>query len=200
MYALTGEPLFRDMARAAVLGRDAFVNPSTSVASYYYRAMNSGAGEFPQHAWWQIGWITDYLISEAALRLHDRFTFPRGFFTPKVGPHAAYGFAAGQVEGEPAALILKDGLIRVDSPNFDYLTAQSTGDRHLFVVILNDQAAAATVSVSVDSSMIVPGESAPWKSVQAFDATGIASSLPTLAGPWKLSLGGFGAAVLKLSY
>ena len=47
MHALTGEPLFRDLARAAALARDAFVHPETSVASYYWSAMDDGAGRFP---------------------------------------------------------------------------------------------------------------------------------------------------------
>jgi hypothetical protein len=44
MHQLTGEKIFIDMARAAAWGRDAFVDPKTSVASYYWRAMNRGAG------------------------------------------------------------------------------------------------------------------------------------------------------------
>ncbi len=47
MYDLTGEALFADMARAAAVGRDAFVDPKTSVASYYWSTMNKGAGPYP---------------------------------------------------------------------------------------------------------------------------------------------------------
>ncbi len=45
--------------------------------------MNKGAGPYPHHAWWQIGWITDYLLAEAQLRSDGQITFPRGFVTPK---------------------------------------------------------------------------------------------------------------------
>ncbi len=58
MFSLTKDSLFLTMARAAALGRDAFVDSSTSVASYYWDVMNRGAGPYPHHAWWQIGWIT----------------------------------------------------------------------------------------------------------------------------------------------
>src|SRR5690606_34410038 len=51
MYALTGNKLFADMARSAAIGRHAFVNQKTGVASYYWRAMDAGSGPFPHHAW-----------------------------------------------------------------------------------------------------------------------------------------------------
>src|SRR5690606_361982 len=54
IYQLTKEPLFLSMARAAVWGRDAFIDQKTHVASYYWQAMDSGPGAFPHHAWWQI--------------------------------------------------------------------------------------------------------------------------------------------------
>ncbi|ULT40502.1 hypothetical protein KRR40_37825 [Niabella defluvii] len=66
------------MARAAALTKDAFVDPATGVASYYWSAMNKGAGPFPHHAWWQLGWITDYLMSELLLRSQGRIEFPQG--------------------------------------------------------------------------------------------------------------------------
>ncbi len=68
MYELTKEQLFLDMARAAAIGRDAFLSPETSVASYYWNQQNKGPGPFPHHAWWQVGWIYDYLMSEIKMR------------------------------------------------------------------------------------------------------------------------------------
>jgi hypothetical protein len=95
MFSLTGDSLFLNMARAAAWGRDAFVDPKTNVASYYWTAMDEGPGPFPHHAWWQIGWITDYLMSEIQLRSRQKVIFKRGFITPKVGPHQPYGFSSG---------------------------------------------------------------------------------------------------------
>ncbi|MBE7177545.1 MAG: glycerophosphoryl diester phosphodiesterase [Mucilaginibacter polytrichastri] len=79
MFKMTGELIFADMARAAAIGRDAFVDPKTSVASYYWHTMNAGSGPYPHHAWWQIGWITDYLMAETELRSNGEVSFPRGF-------------------------------------------------------------------------------------------------------------------------
>ena len=83
-------------------GRDAFVNEETGVASYYWNRFDHGAGLFPHHAWWQIGWIYDYLLAEAELRSNGKISFPRGFMTPKVGTHRTAGFASGIVDGKKA--------------------------------------------------------------------------------------------------
>ncbi|GEP94398.1 glycoside hydrolase family protein [Chitinophaga cymbidii] len=138
MFALTGDSLFLNMARAGALGRDAFVDPATSVASYYWDVMNKGAGPYPHHAWWQVGWITDYLLAEAKMRSGSKVKFPRGFITPKVGPHQAYGFAPGEVYGTKADLLLKDGLLRADSPYLDYYCAINREQRKLFFILLNN--------------------------------------------------------------
>ncbi len=162
MYHLTKEPLFADMARAAAIGRDAFVDPKTSVASYYWQAMNKGAGPYPHHAWWQIGWITDYLLAEAELRSNGQVTFPRGFVTPKVGPHQTYGFAPGMVNGEKASLVINEKLVQVDNPSVDYLLAQGTEGKKLFVILLNNSAVVSTYAVTVN------GKKAAAKQLPAF--------------------------------
>ena len=139
MFQLTHDSLFIEMARAAAIGRDAFVDSKTSVASYYWNAMNKGAGPYPHHAWWQIGWITDYLMAEAQLRSDNKIIFPRGFVTPKVGPHESYGFAPGKIYNEPANLLIREGLVECDNPNIEYVMAQSADKKKLFVVLLNDR-------------------------------------------------------------
>lgn len=137
MAAMTDDPLMLDMARLAVTGRDAFVNKETGGASYYWYAMNRGPGPFPHHAWWQIGWILDYLIAEASFRSGGEIDFPGGFFTPKVGPHRPYGFAPGRIYGKKVRLTLEDGL-EVDNPYVEHITARSMDGRRLYVVLLNN--------------------------------------------------------------
>lgn len=138
MYQLTNERIFADLARSAAWGRDAFVEPKTSVASYYWRVMNQGSGPYPHHAWWQIGWLTDYLMSEAELRSGGQVTFPRGFVTPKVGPHQSYGFAPGVINGQKAWLKIDEDLVKIDNPTVDYLLAESEKKDTLFVILLNN--------------------------------------------------------------
>ncbi len=147
MYAATGERLFLDMARAAAVGRDAFVDDATAVATYYWAAMNRGAGPYPHHAWWQLGWITDYLLAEVELRSGGDIRFPAGFITPKVGPHRTYGFSEGTVCGEKASLVMEDGLVVTDSPDVETVLARN--DSHLFVMLLNDCATPLSVNADI---------------------------------------------------
>lgn len=157
MHGLTGERLFVDLARAAAVGRHAFVDDKTSVASYYWNAMNRGAGPYPHHAWWQIGWITDYLMAEAELRSGGKVRFPRGFVTPKVGPHQTYGFAPGSIYGQPANLIIRKGMAVPDNPNVEVVTALSPDQKKLFIVLLNNRAQASTTTVRLQPDRVRPG-------------------------------------------
>ncbi|WP_423735895.1 glycerophosphoryl diester phosphodiesterase [Chitinophaga caseinilytica] len=158
MFALTKDSLFLNMARAAALGRDAFVDDATGVASYYWDVMNKGAGPYPHHAWWQIGWITDYLLAEAEMRSGGKVVFPRGFITPKVGPHQSYGFAPGKVNGTAARLLLRQGLLSCENPYLDYYCAISTDNKKLFLVLLNndDEAMSASLRIHFDRIPVTP--------------------------------------------
>jgi hypothetical protein len=159
MFALTGDSLFIDMARAAANGRDGFVDTETHVASYYWNSFNQGPGRYPHHAWWQAGWIMDYLVAEAEMRSRGKIAFPRGFITPKVGPHQSLGFAPGKIEGKEAGLILSGNLVKVDNPLCEYLTAVS--ETTLYVIALNSSNQTITASVRVDGKDTVYGKR--WK-------------------------------------
>lgn len=154
LYKETGDEIFRDMARLGALGKDAFVNEETGIASYYWIRFDHGSGPFPHHAWWQIGWIYDYLLAEAELRSGGEISFPRGFMTPKVGPHKTAGFAPGVVNGTKANLLLRKNLVTVDNPNIDYVTAQSVDGNRLFVIFLNDQPKNNEFSYEINTSVI----------------------------------------------
>jgi hypothetical protein len=112
--------------------------------------MNDGPGRFPHHAWWQIGWIVDYLLAEAELRTAGAIAFPRGFFTPKVGPHASFGFAPGAIFGESAHLDWGD--VETGSPAVDYVLARAPDGRKRFVLLLNNSAHPVTAQVRVSGT------------------------------------------------
>lgn len=154
MFALTKDSLFLHMARAAALGRDAFVDTATGVASYYWDVMNKGAGPYPHHAWWQIGWITDYLLAEAELRSGGKVSFPRGFITPKVGPHQSYGFAPGTVNGTPASLMLRQGLLQCENPYLDYYCAINKEKKKLFFILLNNDDETMRTTIQADYAKV----------------------------------------------
>lgn len=96
-------------------------------------------------------------MAEAELRsrtAHGQVKFPRGFVTPKVGPHQSYGFAAGTINGEKATLIVNEDLVKVDSPTIDYILAESEKKDKVFVVLLNNRAQAADFQVTVKGKVI----------------------------------------------
>ena len=191
MYKITGEQIFADLARSAAIGRDAFVDPKTSVASYYWQAMNKGAGPYPHHAWWQIGWITDYLLSEAELRSDGKVRFPRGFVTPKVGPHQTYGFESGIIYGEKTNLIIREGLAQSGNPVVDCILAQSESGNKLFVVFLNNHAQASSFDLSLDPEKIKSGAK-----IAGIKNAATGKSLSQL----KFEIPGFGIQVLEVTY
>ncbi|WP_343304026.1 glycerophosphoryl diester phosphodiesterase [Chitinophaga niabensis] len=164
MFTITRDSLFLQMARAAALGRDAFVDKETSVASYYWDVMNKGAGPYPHHAWWQIGWITDYLLAEAEMRSGGQVKFPRGFITPKVGPHQSYGFAPGKVNGVTADLILEEGMLKTTSPYLDYYCAINRQQKKLFFILLNndDEQLETTIQIPAKADSGVALKIAPY--------------------------------------
>ncbi len=137
LYKETKDSLFLDMARAGANGRDCFVDKSSGIASYYWTHFNKIALPYPQHVWWQIAWITDYLLAEAELRSEGRVSFPRGFITPKVGPHKITGFAPGTINGQKADLILSKELVKSDNPNLEVLTAVSEDKKTYYFIVMN---------------------------------------------------------------
>lgn len=149
MFRLTGDRIFLDMARAAAVGRDAFVDDETAVASYYWNAMNRGAGPYPHHAWWQMGWITDYLLAELEARSDGKISFPAGFITPKVGPHRTFGFAPGKVYGEEARLVMIPGFAKSDNPNVEVLMAETDAD--IILMLMNDLGTSQSASITINS-------------------------------------------------
>lgn len=149
MFRLTGDRIFLDMARAAAVGRDAFVDDETAVASYYWNAMNRGAGPYPHHAWWQMGWITDYLLAELEARSDGEISFPAGFITPKVGPHRTFGFAPGKVYGEEARLVMIPGFAKSDNPNVEVLMAETDAD--IILMLMNDLATSQSAAITINS-------------------------------------------------
>ncbi len=196
VYRLTGETLFRDFARSAAIGREAFVDPETKVASYYWRTMNAGAGPFPHHAWWQIGWITDYLMAELTVRSEGNVTFPRGFFTPKVGPHASYGFAPGSVYGDAAELGW--GEAGVDNPAIDCVIARAVDSPRVYLLLMNEVGREHTVTLAPDAASLTAGRATAFSGAGVIGPS-IRAKLD-LNQPLRLTVPAYGLTVVALDY
>ncbi|MBV7532529.1 glycerophosphoryl diester phosphodiesterase [Chitinophaga sp. sic0106] len=193
MFGLTHDSLFINMARAAVLGRDAFVDQPTQVASYYWDVMNKGAGPYPHHAWWQVGLLTDYLVSEITLRSNKQISFPQGFVTPKVGPHTSYGFAPGTVLGAAANLYMPDGMLTAGNPYVDYLCARSTDQRTVYVMLLNndDDTQQSVINIS-------PNQLKNTKHVELLGADGKPEKQALTGNSWKVTIPAYGLKIIKI--
>jgi Predicted unsaturated glucuronyl hydrolase involved in regulation of bacterial surface properties, and related proteins len=196
MFGITKDSIFLTMARAAALGRDAFVDSATSVASYYWDIMNRGAGPYPHHAWWQIGWITDYLLSEANLRSGGQVNFPRGFITPKVGPHQSYGFSPGNIYGSQAELLLREGMLQTDSPYLDYFGAINHEQKKLFLILLNNDDELLNTNVKIDYKKII--NNAP-KTASLVAADGKKTNLAA-SDQWQVTIAPYGIQVIEINF
>ncbi|MCF3110587.1 glycerophosphoryl diester phosphodiesterase [Niabella sp. CC-SYL272] len=197
LFQLTKDSLYLKMARTAALSKDAFVDPATGVASYYWSAMNKGAGPYPHHAWWQIGWITDYLMAELALRSQGRIDFPAGFLTPKVGPHKTFGFREGKIFGQQGKLLFKEGLVSLSNPNMDYLCALNQKTKKLYLFVLNNDDELQQGDLKIDGSRFIPGCEIRPESAECFTASGERmKDVP----PNKIKIGPYGLTVYAFDY
>ncbi|NML41083.1 glycerophosphoryl diester phosphodiesterase [Chitinophaga sp. G-6-1-13] len=199
MFGLTRDSLFLHMARAAALGRDAFVDSATSVASYYWDAMNKGAGPYPHHAWWQVGWITDYLLSEIQLRSGGNVTFPHGFITPKVGPHQTYGFAPGKVYGTTADLLLREDMLQGASPYLDYYCAINRKEKKLFLLLLNNSHLPLKETLQVNYDRVLAGKTLRAKNIIYINAAG-KQRPANITQAFPLDIAPYGLSVIAINY
>lgn len=194
MYDLTRDSLFLDLARAGAIAREAHLNPQNKVSTYYWSQFDRGPASFPMHAWWQIGWIGDYLLSEAEMRSGGAIRFPRGFFTPKVGPQQITGFDWATLYGQSVRWVLRRGLARVDNADVDCLTTLSRDGRSLCAILLNSSAHEQRVSVAFDPARIGWKGFAPG-AVELSGKGGVTRSGDTVA----VSLEPFGLRVVRLA-
>lgn len=193
MFELTEDSLFLDMARAGAIGREAFLNPETKIATYYWSQFDRGPGPFPHHAWWQMGWISDYLMAEAEMRSGRKIDFPRGFITPKVGPQQIYGFKPGEIYGIPAHVVLRKGLVETGDANIDVLTAVSEDGRSLFVILLNNSSQNRKTQVKVNQAVL------GWSVEPEILCLGTNIKAPFMENGYDCELSGFGIHILKIS-
>ncbi len=199
IYELTRDQIFLDMARAAARGRQHFTDTETGMSVYYWNAVDKVEKVtklFPWHAEWQVGWITDYLISEAHLRSESNITFPHGFPTPKVGSHVSYGFAPGKIYGQEAWLWYGKALVQSDNPNSEYLSAISSDRKTLFLIVLNQYPKEQTISLKIDRDQTIDSQS--FRLGEAKSIAGVLESSNVDAGTVSVKLPAWGFAVVSV--
>jgi len=197
MFEETKEPMFLTMARAAARGRQAFVGEQTGVSVYYWDSLPNVARDqdkFPWHAFWQIGWITDYLLSEAHLRSNGKIAFPSGFMTPKVGPHRTFGFSPGTIFGHAANLVFRKGMMRCDNTDMEFVTALSEDNNTLYLLAVNQSPQEESGNLTIDFSKLSSG--AKWTREEVLQ--GNAPTVNRNEGSLKLTLPAWGLHVFAL--
>ncbi len=197
MHEETKDPVFLTMARAAARGRQAFVGEQTGVSVYYWDSLPHVARDqdkFPWHAFWQIGWITDYLLAEAHLRSEGQIHFPAGFMTPKVGPHRSYGFAPGTIFGRKADLVFRQGMLRSDNADLECLSAWSEDRGTLYLVAINQSPKEGQGKLTIDLSKLSPG--AKWTEEEVLQ--GVQPVVNRGQGSMELRIPAWGMQVLAL--
>ena len=164
----TGDKTFEAYARNAVIGRwgnypgyyatgftDLPLNPrypivGPDVTDIYYH-----------HILPHLAWTIDYLVSEAFQKSGGRIHFPSlrqdgyVYFDTRL-----YGQAPGQIYDVPNAwLWLRRGLVSIDDPQLNYLTAHN--DHQFFLILMNENEQEENTTVRfladlVDQSTVVP--------------------------------------------
>jgi hypothetical protein len=136
-------------------------------------------------------------MAEASLRSAGQVSFPRGFVTPKVGPHQTYGFAPGKIFGAPASLLNTSSFIRIESPQVEYITAISTDKKRVYLVLMNDVNEEISTAVNLETSGFSSSINPVIKNIT--ELTGSKTSAPA-SGQFTISLPGYGLRVFAIDF
>lgn len=193
LYQQTGDRMFLDLARAAATAREAHLAPDTHIATYYWSQFDRGPGPFPHHAWWQLGWIADYVFAEAEMRSEGQIAFPRGFMTPKVGPQQVFGFEPGTVYGQKASPVMIDGLFEASNTNMEVLAATTIDRSALYLIVMNSRPDPQHTTLTVNAASI-PGKKISKTGTEASSGRKVEVNH---AGCYEIALDAYGIQTLK---
>ena len=122
--------------------------------------------------------------------------FPRGFITPKVGPHQSYGLAPGTVFGKKAELkIVPEGL-SISNPSLEHIVAVTQNKKSILIVLLNQHHQVQTGKVDLDISKF-DMERIP-KHVKLIDHEGKLKNEFQTDNNWEVTVSPYGLTVLEL--
>ena len=132
------------------------------------------------------------------MRSNGKVEFPRGFITPKVGPHQTYGFADGKIYGANASLLLKEGMLTIADPYTDYFTAIDTKGKKLFLLVMNNDDEARKVNITLDPGKVINGKKI--KLVKTIVQSDKPATPLNNSGKWSISLPPYGLKVIAITY
>src|SRR5690606_1532812 len=147
-----------------------------------------------------IGWIADYLLAEMEMRSGGAISFPRGFITPKVGPHQPYGFADGKVFGKTAKLWLPKNLLQADNPMVDYIGAVDAATKDLYVILANNSNGEQLTRVQLTPNDVISGQHIQTNKLTVLDENGLVLHSAPAKDLLDIAVPKHGLRILKISY
>src|SRR5690606_22313027 len=139
----------------------------------------------------------DYLLSEVELRSNGNISFPRGFITPKVGPHQTYGFSPGKVYGNKAELFLKDDVVSIDNECIDFVGAINKSKKETYLILLNNSVDKQEVNVKINHSILF-GRNGIINKIEILDKEGQVVDEISTEGSKKLKIPAYGLHTLTI--
>jgi len=178
VYAHTGRDVINKFSRHSIIGRFAnfpgyYINTFTDVQfdeDYPYKGPDMTALYY-HHAPCQFGQTCDYLMTQFEIASAGKIKFPyvrqQGYawFTDRIyGPHGAV------FNDEDCALILEKGAVTTGNPKISSVIAR--GKNSIWVLLINDGAQDAEVSVSFNPQARAMSGAKFFEDVAAFDGGG----------------------------
>ena len=114
--------------------------------------------------------------------------------TPKVGPHRTFGFAPGTIFGNEASLIFRQGMMRCDNGDMEFLTALSSDGKTLYLLAINQSPGDGSGTLLIDLSKL--SADAEWTGETVLQ--GESPKVDRAAGRLELSLPAWGMDVIAL--
>jgi hypothetical protein len=143
-----------------------------------------------------LSWTMDYLVSEAHLLSNGRITFP-GLrqFGYAYFDYRMYGHAPGSVMGEKDVwLWLKRGLVELDNPQLNYLTAHNGNS--FFVILMNQSHQAESGKLTLNAAQITGDKTKGFGALRVL--SGGKERIPLADGHAKISVPARGLSVLAV--
>jgi len=131
------------------------------------------------------------------LRSNGNIVFPRGFITPKVGPHQSYGFEAGKIFGQKALLKWIPEAISVSNPSLEYVVSSSEQGERIWISLLNQENKIQSGNLKIDFAAFKTGK---LISVKVLDENGNEKEKNKINVEWTLSVPAMGLVVIEFEF
>jgi hypothetical protein len=131
------------------------------------------------------------------LRSNGNIMFPRGFITPKVGPHQSYGFEAGSIFGEKAHLKMVPNAVSVSNPSIEYIVSSSEAGDKIWVTLLNQENLMQDGKLKIDFDAFKTGK---LESKRVVNNKGSEIKKMETNNDWEISVPALGLVVIEFGF